>query len=50
MKAERFTAGIFLCVITGMLALAICSFIFLHAERSMDDRPAIKIDWEKLPV
>ena len=48
MKAERFTAGIFLCVITGMLALAICSFIFLHAERSMDDRPAIKIDWEKL--
>lgn len=46
MKPEKFTAGIFLCVITGMLALTVFSFVFLHTERIM--MAGITIDWEKL--
>ncbi|MBR0279531.1 MAG: hypothetical protein IJQ75_06065, partial [Synergistaceae bacterium] len=44
MKPERFSAKVFLCVIMGMMMLAVLSF----AVKKVNNLTEVKIDWEKL--
>ena len=47
MKPERFTVGIFLCVIMGMMMLAVWSLAVKQAAK-LTEKQEVKIDWEKL--